>query len=250
MSCRRRRSHLNPGPSDQTSNIEQLAFKYKEKCKVESSTDSDSEISPRWSDTSTMECVSSAPESGSLRWTLPLLHGKTERQRCYSLFLDPYDGSSEDSDEIIADPGALSRRTRQHGKGGHVSHHSRRFIFHPSPPTGFKSAEASREQEHRLLGVRMKCVDVSEVWMCEQSQEVTGVQAAAADFKVFRRIHDDTTISDNFSERSSGSCNLRVVSKRKLAVPAADGLEQRKKQCVVQMEEEQEGGGHSASIRC
>ncbi|MED6273457.1 hypothetical protein CHARACLAT_006591, partial [Characodon lateralis] len=68
-------------------------------CMMESSTDSDSEISPRWSDTSTLGCVSSAPESRTSRRAVSLTYKSAGRHACCSLFLDPYDGSSEDSDE-------------------------------------------------------------------------------------------------------------------------------------------------------
>ncbi|XP_061651945.1 uncharacterized protein LOC133488292 isoform X1 [Phyllopteryx taeniolatus] len=251
---RRRRPHLNPDPSDsgKTSNMEQLAFKYKEMCKVESSTDSDSEISPRWSDTSTMECVSSAPESGSLRRTLPLVHDPAGRQGCYSLFLDPYDGSSEDSDDINMDPSAPSRRTRQHG--ARFQRRSRRFILHPPHSTAFRPmvepTERVREQGRHLVDVHMKCVDDSEVWLCELTEDLTGSQAAAAGIQVHCRLHRDTRLPESSSERPANPCNVRVVLKRKLAVPVADGLEQKKKQRVVHMAEDEEGGGDSASEAC
>lgn len=56
---------------------------------------------------------------------------------------------------------------------------------------------------------------------------------------------------DSSSERSPSPCNLRSLYKRKLGLLGADmvELEQRKKQCVVSMEEEQEEGG-SASEPC
>ncbi|XP_061700864.1 uncharacterized protein LOC133513795 [Syngnathoides biaculeatus] len=242
---RRRPPRVNPDPSDQTSNMEQLAFNYKEMCKVESSTDSDSEISPRLSDASTMECASSAPESGGLRQTLPLTHDPAGRQGCYSLFLDPYDGSSEDSDDINVDTGAPSRRARQQGR----SHRrSRRFILHPPPSTGFRPAEASREPGRHLVDVHMKRVDDSEVWLCELTEDLTGSRAAAGGIRVRCRLHCDARLPEGSSERPANPCNVRVVLKRKLSAPAADGLEQKKKQCVDRMEEE--GGGDSATEAC
>ncbi|CAL9687078.1 unnamed protein product [Knipowitschia caucasica] len=96
MACRRRR-HADPRGRCVPSSVDHLSFKYM-MCKVESSTDSESEISPRWSDTSTMGCVSSAAESDSVPRSLPLLPRPSCRVPAHSLFLDPYDGSSEDSD--------------------------------------------------------------------------------------------------------------------------------------------------------
>ncbi|XP_077587232.1 uncharacterized protein LOC144206254 [Stigmatopora nigra] len=204
MVNRRRRPRSIPGPLiDQTSTVEQLAFKYKEMCKVESSTDSDSENCPRSSDTTTMECVSSVPESDSLSMASPLRHGAAGRRGFYSMFLDPYDGSSEDSDDIITDSGATSRRTRQHGKG-----------------------DAAREQECHHLDVHMKCVEASAVWMSKHSGELTSVQ-----------FHGDAML-ESFLERSPVPCNLQTVFKRKMNAPLVDGMTQRKRPCVVQMEEE------------
>ncbi|XP_061553307.1 uncharacterized protein LOC133413233 isoform X2 [Phycodurus eques] len=217
----------DPSDSGKTSNMEQLAFKYK-------------------------ECVSSAPESGSLRRTLPLVHDPAGRQGCYSLFLDPYDGSSEDSDDINMDPSAPSRRTRQHG--GRFQRRSRRFILHSPQSTAFRPmvepTERVREQGCHLVDVHMKCVDDSEVWLCELTEDLTGSQAAAAGIQVHCRLHRDTRLPESSSERPANPCNVRVVLKRKLAVPAADGLEQKKKQRVVHMAEDEEGGGDSASEAC
>ncbi|XP_054653010.1 uncharacterized protein LOC129192740 [Dunckerocampus dactyliophorus] len=259
----RRRQHLIPDHSDggQTSNMEQLAFKYMEMCKVESSTDSDSEISPRWSDTSTMECVSSAPESGTLRRTLPEPAG---RHGCYSLFLDPYDGSSEDSDDMDAP----SRQTRQQGKGGggRFSRKSRRFILQPPPDTGFRQLVKTPAEQQHLVDVQMKCTEGSEVWLCElvslsshadlYGGEPVAEMSNGTDIKA--QLGDPASTSsqrpESSSDRSPGStCNLRVLFKRKLAVPAADGLEpgpgHRKRQCVFNMEEEEEAGD-SAWEKC
>ncbi|XP_066550363.1 uncharacterized protein LOC136716862 [Amia ocellicauda] len=83
--------------------VERLAFKYMEKCKVESSTDSDSDTSPEG-------CVSSTPESGAARKVLPV--GQARGGRYHLPSLDPYDGSSEDSSD---ESDGNSRRQRQGG---------------------------------------------------------------------------------------------------------------------------------------
>ncbi|XP_058844127.1 uncharacterized protein LOC117422704 isoform X1 [Acipenser ruthenus] len=78
---------LSDGKDAQRSweSVERLAFKYMEKCKVESSTDSDSDTSPEG-------CASSTSESGAAK------KGPVSR---YSLpSLDPYDGCSEDSSDL------------------------------------------------------------------------------------------------------------------------------------------------------
>ncbi|XP_049595531.1 uncharacterized protein [Syngnathus scovelli] len=234
MAYRRRRPHLISDFSDrgQTNNMEQLAFKYKEMCKVESSTDSDSEISPK-SDTSTMECVSSAAESGITRRPLPRVHESVGRQGCYSLFLDPYDGSSEDSDGVNMEP----RRTKLQGKGGRgrFSCRSRHFLLHP-PSTGFRQPvkpATETPSECHLLDMHMKCLDNSDVWLCE----MTGSQAVETGMDV--RYHD-APMPESSLESTADSCNLQVMVKRKLDVPEVDELELRKRQCIVKMEEEED----------
>ncbi|XP_018519028.1 uncharacterized protein LOC108874927 isoform X2 [Lates calcarifer] len=299
MACRRRRQHSRPDHSDRRipNNMDQLAFKYM-MCKVESSTDSDSEISPRWSDTSTMGCVGSVPECGTLRRTRPLK--PAARNGCYSLFLDPYDGSSEDSDESNIDVG-VSRRTRQQGQGGggggRFSDRSRRFIHHHPASIALREAmkngmrDPVMEQQH-LLDVQMKCGSDPELWVCEldmlpsHNDKLTddGCRDLTAEMEKDSTIHartmeielqlDDsglhatrsstphspgplTTmggssswILDSSSERSPSPCNLRSLYKRKLGLPGAEVVElgQRKRQCVVNMEEQE--AGDSASEPC
>ncbi|KAM7376002.1 hypothetical protein PAMP_005755 [Pampus punctatissimus] len=263
--------------------MDQLAFKYM-MCKVGSSTDSDSEISPRWSDTSTMGCVSSAPESGSLERTLPRAHKPAGRHGCYSLFLDPYDGSSEDSDESNID--VSSRRTRQQGKGGcRFSSRSRRFILHPPPSIVFKDVV-----KNGMRDIQMKCGSDSELWVCELdslpshgdrdgckdlAEEMTNdstVHTKTMDIELHCQLDDSglhatrsstphtlgcltpverssSQMLDSSSERSPSPCNPRFLYKRKLGLPGTEVVElgQRKRQCVVKMEPE---GGDSVSEAC
>ncbi|KAM9787043.1 uncharacterized protein ACBT44_020364 isoform 2-T2 [Syngnathus typhle] len=214
MAYRRRRPHLISDLSDsgQKNNMEQLAFKYK-------------------------ECVSSAPESGIIRRPLPRVHEPVGRQGCYSLFLDPYDGSSEDSDGINMEPSAPNRRTKLQGKGGRgrFSCRSRHFLLHP-PSTGFrqpvKPATETPSGCH-LLDVHMKCLDNSEVWLCE----MTGSQAVATGMDV---RHHDAQMAESSLESTADSCNLDVMVKRKLEVAEVDELELIKRQRIVNMEEEEE----------
>ncbi|XP_041668623.1 uncharacterized protein LOC121526224 isoform X2 [Cheilinus undulatus] len=178
------------------SNMDQLAFKYMDMCKVESSTDSESEISPRWSDTSTMGCSSSAPESRSFRRMLPLNQKPAARPGCYSLFFDPYDGSSEDSDESNVEGGVSSRRTKQQGRvgggGGRVFCKSRRFILHHPASDALREVVKNGmrnpvvEQQH-VFDIQMKCGSDSELWVCELDINKNGC----------RDLKDDMT-SDSF----------------------------------------------------
>ncbi|XP_044022537.1 uncharacterized protein LOC122861753 isoform X2 [Siniperca chuatsi] len=300
MAYRRRRQLSLPDHSDRyaPNNMDQLSFKYM-MCKVESSTDSDSEISPRWSDTSTMGCVSSAPESGTFRRTLP--HKPAGRHGCYSLFLDPYDGSSEDSDESNVDVGISSRRTRQQGKGGggtcRFSGRSRRVILHHPASVALREVvkngtrDAVTEQQH-LLDVQMKCGSDSKLWVCQLDilpshsdrdgcRDLKGEMAndstmhtQTMDIELHCQFDDSgmhatrpstpqtpgpvtpvegssSQMLDSSSVRPPNACNHRSVYKRKLSFPGAEVVElgQRKRQCVVNMEDEQEGVD-SASEPC
>nr|XP_020446792.1 uncharacterized protein LOC109955207 isoform X2 [Monopterus albus] len=282
MACRRRRRALSDHNDRHVPNhMDHLAFKYM-MCKVESSTDSDSEISPRWSDTSTMGCG-----SGALRRTLLLK--PAARHGSYSLFLDPYDGSSEDSDESNIDV-SVSRRTRQQGKGGgggcrFLGRSKRCLLHHPASVTlkevlknGMK--DPLTEQQH-LLDVQMKHGSDSELWVCdldtlpshsdkdgcrdhtvEKANESTmhtqtmdiELQLDDSGLHATRSSTPHTTepltsvggsssqMLDSSSEKSPSPCNLQSLYKRKLGLPGAEVVElgQRKRQCVVNMEDKQE----------
>ncbi|XP_026195566.1 uncharacterized protein LOC113148198 isoform X3 [Anabas testudineus] len=241
MACRRRRQHSAPDKSDRhvPNNMDHLAFKYMEMCKVD--TDSDSEISPRWSDTSTVGCVSIAPQSETLQ-TLQLK--PAARHGCYSLFLDPYDGSSEDSDESNINDG-VSRRTKQRGKGGgggcRFSGRSRTFVLHHPASVARREVvktgmrDPATEQQH-LFDIQMKCGSDSEATISSTPHTPVGGSSSQ--------------VLDSSSERSPSPCNVRSIYKRKLGLHGADVVElgQRKRQCVVNMEDQD--GVDSASEPC
>ncbi|KAG9268216.1 hypothetical protein AMEX_G17163 [Astyanax mexicanus] len=92
----RRRGHAAAGVPDIRSDqrdpvtVDRLAFKYMEMCKVDSTSDSESDTSPRWSDASSKSFQGG---TGLKRPTLP----QKPFGRHYQQTLDPYDGSSEDS---------------------------------------------------------------------------------------------------------------------------------------------------------
>ncbi|XP_029316529.1 uncharacterized protein LOC115027376 isoform X3 [Cottoperca gobio] len=273
-------------------NMDQLAFKYMEMCKVESSSDSDSEISPRWSDTSTMGCVSSTPVSVTFRRTLPLTHKPAGRYGCYSLFLDPYDGSSEDSDESNIDVGVSSRRMKQQGKGGggfcrfpgrgRGRGRSRRFILHHPASVSLREVEKNGTRDAVTDNdVQMKCGSDPEMCVCdilpshsdreggkdltEQMTNDSTMHTQTMDIALHCQFDDSglqatrsttphtagpvtpveaslTQMLDRSSERSPCPSNLSSLYKRKLGFPGADVVElgQRKRQCIVNMEDKQE----------
>nr|XP_023011356.2 uncharacterized protein LOC101465503 isoform X2 [Maylandia zebra] len=300
MAHRRRRTQRPlPDSTDRQapSSMDQLTLNYM-MCNMESSTDSDSEISPRWSDTSTMGCVSSAPESGASRRALPLTLKPAERHGCYSLDLDPYDGSSEDSDE--SNVNVSSRQSRQQAKGGEkggcrLSGRSRRCICNHSASVALREGtkndkrDCLREQPN-LLDVQMKCGSDSDRLVCELDTLPSNSDRDACKNLPEERVTDSVThrqISDMelqlddsglritrsstlhppkpqssvegssshmlgcFSERSPCLCNLGSLYKRKLSLPGTDMIElgHRKKQCVFNMDDEQEGN-NSASEPC
>lgn len=88
--------------------------------------------------------------------------------------MDPYDGSSEDSDESNVDLSVSSRRTRQGKSGGGGSSRflgrNRKFTFHhvgsfrDEVKSGMR--DLGTEQQH-LLDVQMKCGSDSELWVCD-----------------------------------------------------------------------------------
>ncbi|XP_041928718.1 uncharacterized protein LOC121693391 [Alosa sapidissima] len=82
--------HVHRGPD----RVDILTFKYKEMCKMDSSSDSESDASPRWSDTSSKGNVSSAAERKAAQKLPSMTHKPTG---WHNVCIDPYDGSSEDS---------------------------------------------------------------------------------------------------------------------------------------------------------
>ncbi|KAJ3613884.1 hypothetical protein NHX12_020128 [Muraenolepis orangiensis] len=270
----RRKSHVKrPVNRDGRPNnsVDKLAFKYMSMCKVESSTDSESDLSPRWSDTSTMALVTSRQQRRPLQKIKSSLSHKTG-------FLDPYDGSSEDSDESHRLAGVISRRPRQHG--GVCSHYlcrSRRFVtLQPPVPVLQHPVEVQMDSDGSS----------SELWVCgpdtpwplvsdrrdavggmwsghngpereeeegEELMEDSGLHSAtrsptppplvgsaphAVVVAAAAAMGSSSPAASGSSDRSSHGCCLY---KRKMVGPA--GLEmvelgQRKKQCVVRMKEE------------
>ncbi|XP_014067354.1 uncharacterized protein [Salmo salar] len=248
----RQQQHSLPGFPDDSlvesspSSVDKLAFKYMELCKVESSTDSESDVSPRWSDTSTMGCGSSAPESRQpIQRMLTCSHKPVGRYSWLSLSLDPYDGSSEDSDESNAGP----RRPRQ----GSCRYWGRSQRRNNHPPTVIlkEVIKSGGPTEPHLIDVQMRSASDSELWTCSHSKgrgPVTSADSGVLTIKsspctpVFPTLVGAATSVPNvrIPEKSpDNTIPLRGVFKRKLSLPGAETLQDcghRKKQCVTKME--------------
>lgn len=212
-------------------------------------------------------------------------------------FLDPYDGSSEDSDEPNINAG-VARRTKHQGKGGgggcQFSGRSRRFVLHHPASVALREVKTGMrdpvtEQQH-LFDIQMTCGSDSEVWVCELDSlpshsdeegcrdlgvvmtndstkhahimdtelqlDDSGLHATASSTPHTNGPLTPAGISssqvlDSSSEKSPSPCNLRSIYKRKLGLPGADVAElvQRKRQCIVNMEDKQDGVD-SASEPC
>lgn len=195
------------------------------------------------------------------------------RTRVYSWLqlLDPYDGSSEDSDEV--DPSAPSiirvRRGKcAGGRGGcRPLSRSRRFLL-PKPG----SRDPHPASEH-LLDVQMTLESESELWLCEidvmpsDSDKYGGgplekstVRSQTMDVELLEesgghvpppstvRPGNSAQVPDSSSERSPSPCHVRWLHKRKMCFPGAEVSElgQRKRQCVPSMEDEHEEGGSAS----
>ncbi|MED6249649.1 hypothetical protein ATANTOWER_017512 [Ataeniobius toweri] len=133
---------------------------------------------------SCMGCVSSAPESRTSRRAVSLTYKSAGRHACCSLFLDPYDGSSEDSDESNS---GTSRQMRHHhgngGGGGYSLSGQRRqlFLHHSASLTVSEMVTNSMRDSsihHQSVvhkdanEVQMKYGSDSELWDCGLASEV------------------------------------------------------------------------------
>ncbi|XP_010877818.1 uncharacterized protein LOC105015990 [Esox lucius] len=144
--------------------LDKLAFKYKDMCKVVSSTDSESDVSPRWSDTSTMGCASSATESRRPHQkTLTCSHKPVGRYFCHPLS-DPYDGSSEDSDGSMSGPGGPRQGSRRYRARAQkrTGHHPAVNLQEVIRSGGLTDGPT----ELHLVDVQMRSTSDSELWTC------------------------------------------------------------------------------------
>ncbi|XP_007565570.1 uncharacterized protein LOC103147261 isoform X1 [Poecilia formosa] len=201
-------------------------------CMMDSSTDSDSEITPRWSDTSTLGCVSSAPESRTSCQTVGLTYKSAGRHGCCSLFLDPYDGSSEDSEET----NGASREKRQRGRS-RVSGQRRRLLLHHSASLTVNEMVTNGSRDslahhpsivHQSISYLTKGIHAMDV---EVQLDGCGLDAGCS---------PGLLPPEERSSRQISSCSsLRPLCKRKEPPPGGQvEAEPRKRQCVRNMEEQ------------
>ncbi|XP_062864145.1 uncharacterized protein LOC134325836 [Trichomycterus rosablanca] len=211
--------------------VDRLAFKYMEMCKVDSSSDSESDASPRWSDASSKSFqVCPAPK----RTILPQ---KTFGRYCPQP-LDPYDGSSEDS----ASSGDVPKR-QKHG-GFRMKGRGRRAA--PNPPPLLKEVKRVGPREETSLlyhsDVQMKSLSDSELntfTIRAEEYANAGLPANPKPPLEFPAMVLDTQTTCQLMVGIIESAGLPgTLSKRKF-YPLGDSEErtQRKKQCITtQME--------------
>ncbi|XP_037550902.1 uncharacterized protein LOC119427373 [Nematolebias whitei] len=235
-------------------------------CKMDSSTDSDSEISPRWSDTSTLGCRSSATSHRTAS-----SYKFAGRHASPSLLLDPYDGSSEDSDQSNAGASISSRQTRQQGKAGgcRLSGRRRRPVLPhaliPHALTLSKMMKTGKRDslidEHSAIrydsDVQMGCGGDPELWDCDRDvsgNTVTHLQTTAMELQLNDSgFHMRSSTPKRQTSVGKGSvqmlnsclerssCNLRSPFKRKVELQEAEvDLGPRKRHYVENMEDEHE----------
>ncbi|XP_018619663.2 uncharacterized protein LOC108941474 [Scleropages formosus] len=241
-------SEFHGGQEAETSTgcVDKLALKYMEMCKVESSTDSGSDTSPRWSDTSAKGCASSGHERHALRKAsfVPKPAGHHHLVR-----LDPYDGSSEDSEEPSGPRAHWHMGSRMHGRGwretgkgavraGVMSQVAADVPMRSSSDseawtddTGFLSLRSSRprlEETPTDSGVRTE----SELSMPGLSCTRVTPPADPSSPSHLARAHK---LHPRSPESPSADRNF---SKRKLSLPGAESGERdlRKRQRVMEME--------------
>ncbi|XP_011488507.1 uncharacterized protein LOC101173024 isoform X2 [Oryzias latipes] len=251
MACRRGRQPSFPAQIDRnaSSNVDQLTLKYMEMCKVGSSTDSDSEISSRWPETSAVVCPRGAAEPETSRQ----IHRKPKR----SCLLDPYDGSSEDSESNID---VSSRKTRQRKNGGAgfpYSSQRRRSVLNQPVYRGMLRSEMRDGSD-----IQMKYHSDSDLWDCEletlpshidssdckmvteESESALHIHSMDAEFQLgdsgLHGSRSSTPLTPGLVSSVESSCKFKSLWKRKVNFSAADmvDLRPRKKQCVVTTEEE------------
>ncbi|KAM4540308.1 uncharacterized protein V3H82_022322 [Fundulus diaphanus] len=165
------------------------------------------------------------------------------RHGCCSVFLDPYDGSSEDSDESH---GGTGRQTRQLGKGGGgwrrlLLHHAASLTVSETGTNGTRDPLRRQSKVQAGAGeARMKCAG------CRRTPEETK-DIHAMDVEAPPDAAGCCTPGPDASEKrtppqtlSSGSQrSIRPPCKRKEPPPGSEA-EPRKRQRVENMEDEEQ----------
>ncbi|XP_072313402.1 uncharacterized protein [Eucyclogobius newberryi] len=206
-------------------------------CKVESSTDSEREISPRWSDTSTVGCGTSAAESDGVLQTLPLRPTSTGRHGCCSVFLDPYDGSSEDSD--VSMDVQWNRRIRQAAKSTICWCVARNRRFNQQPH--HRPAQEPIKTTSMEKGKNTDSYDENSNFHRAMSFSDKG-HSQALDIGQSELDSGGPRLTSGWSSMMDRSPSPSNLHKRKFGVPGAELVDQapRKRRCVVDMELEED----------
>ncbi|XP_051723904.1 uncharacterized protein LOC127498521 [Ctenopharyngodon idella] len=218
---------INTGQSDV---VGRLAFKYMEMCKVDSSSDSESDTNPRWSDVSSKGCESSAPENREAPKKL---------QKNYQQCLDPYDGSSEDSgssDDGVKKQRHGGLRIKGTGRRSSVNPQMRRAGTRPDDPdVQMRSSSDSEVCNQDCWSVMCAKPDLSDSGFNSRS----GLSSPAVPSAPETLLH---AAGPSCSRIPSGSPDSPAVhaafSKRKFFPPSGeveDGM-RRKRQCISDME--------------
>lgn len=207
-------------------------------------------------------CASSTPESGTFRRALPLTRTPAGRHGCYSLvstlsnlpafchksillfyifmneciclqFLDPYDGSSEDSDESNLDVGVTSRKTRQQGKSGggggcRFLGRRRRFLFHHPASVALREVvkngtrDPVTEPQQHLPDVQMKCGSDSELCVRDiapSHSDRDGCRVLTEEPANDPTMHSQTTDIEMHCQSNDSGLNVTIPSTSHLPGP-------------------------------
>ncbi|XP_051578927.1 uncharacterized protein LOC127455248 isoform X2 [Myxocyprinus asiaticus] len=230
---------INTGLSDV---VGRLAFKYM-MCKVDSSLDSESETNPRWSDA----CESSTPEKHAASQKLQRLSGQN-----YQQCLDPYDGSSEDSDS--SNKGAKRQRPgtlRMKGRGHRSDRDVRRAVTRQDLPEHHDVDIQMRSSSDSEQGFWSPCqavtcvkVDLSDSGFNTRSSIISPAVPSGTETSLHTTESNSKWIQSGWVQASPGSPDSPAFhgafSKRKFFPPSGDVDEgmRRKRPCISDMEVE------------
>ncbi|XP_017569269.1 uncharacterized protein LOC108436987 isoform X2 [Pygocentrus nattereri] len=229
-----RRRHATAGICDHSfvprgpDAVDRLAFKYM-MCKVDSSSDSESDVSPRWSDAS----------SKSLQLCTSLKKPSLPQKpfgRHYQQSLDPYDGSSEDSTS------SADGSKRQKHRGFRTKGRGRRAAPNPAP---LFEVRRPGSRDGMPADVQMRSSSDSELKADNQGDFPPSARKFANAEILQKPLYcpvvpfgrETFHLTDDLLKSPT---HLGSPSKRKLFGTLADSEEymHRKKQCITQMETE------------
>ncbi|KAL2098694.1 hypothetical protein ACEWY4_005174 [Coilia grayii] len=250
----REEKHIHRGPD----RVDILTLRYKEMCKMDSSSDSETDASPRWSDTSSKGNASGASERKAAQKLPSVVHKPTG---WHNVRIDPYDGSSEDSCTSANDSrrpkkgscrfwGKCRRGTAVHGSLPRVVRRCGPIDGGGGSLFGDVHMSSDSEDDFTNQDVNWPCRDVrdSKAVVLEDSGVSTRSPSDSAVSALFpvggdsvplmQGSSNDTNQDSAASRPQSPDCITGHDSlfKRKLFLET--GYWHRKRQCVTNMEEE------------